>query len=94
MSRNLFSGLSKNQKLASVFIGTFGALTAVILITTVVSLIPVSERLQLLILYAVGLASLVVAYSTLLSKPAKTKSNKPKPITPKDHSHDSRNMSK
>jgi len=83
-----FKGLSKGQLVAAACIAIPLAFVAAIAAAALVSLLPVSEKAQTVLLCVLGIASIGVSYFVLIKMPENMTHTKAARMRPTGHSHD------
>lgn len=68
--------------------GTALATLNVIAIVVMVSLLPLTDKAKLIILFSLGLVNLFISYEVLIRMPPNSQNIRPATINPTDHSHD------
>lgn len=91
---NIFEGLSRSEIGIAVTLGTLSAVVVALILTSIVYLLPIADKLKISVLFLLGLVSICAGHCFLISMAPNSQQRNPDPIISNTHLEDSRSTSK
>jgi hypothetical protein len=91
---NIFEGLSRSEIGIAVTLGTLSAVVVALILTSIVYLLPIADKLKISVLFLLGLVSICAGHCFLISMAPNSQQRNPDPIISNTHLEDPCSTSK